>query len=233
MSPTTSTPAFLVGTSRKGPRQAADLNIRIILGTYSTPARAWFRQVQTHNVGVEILAIRALALVRAARLELVVSAASVIVLTESDVIRVRREQIARRPGRWRIFSRGRDKSVVVEGVQGKAAACALERDIRMRTVALSATFAPYWEPACCHNTVGDDKSVHLRIRTLVPQGSYAADGMTFAALAIMRYMVPSIALLLVLAGDASDVVARAVACWQVGQVATRLFYAVDQGGVTR
>jgi hypothetical protein len=56
---------------------------------------------------------------------------------------------------------------------------------------------------------------------------------TFAALAIMRYMVPSIALLMVLAGDASDVVVRAVACWAGATSRYPAVYAVEQGGVTR
>ena len=56
---------------------------------------------------------------------------------------------------------------------------------------------------------------------------------TFAALAIMRYMVPSIALLMVMAGDASNAVALVVASW-TGRVSRYpAVYAVGESGVSR
>jgi 4-amino-4-deoxy-L-arabinose transferase-like glycosyltransferase len=56
---------------------------------------------------------------------------------------------------------------------------------------------------------------------------------TFAALAIMRYMVPSIALLMILAGDAVDAVAHVATDW-AGRISRYpAVYAVDPGAVTR
>jgi 4-amino-4-deoxy-L-arabinose transferase-like glycosyltransferase len=56
---------------------------------------------------------------------------------------------------------------------------------------------------------------------------------TFAALAIMRYMVPAISLLMVLAGDATDAFLRALAWWADRASRYGTVYAVDQGSVRR
>jgi len=77
---------------RKGPRRAADR-----LKTLSSLLNVSQHFVQPNNVGSEILAVRALILIRAARLKLVVSAVAIVVVDELYVVGRLREHVIRWP----------------------------------------------------------------------------------------------------------------------------------------
>src|SRR5271157_2436709 len=170
--------APLAGAELSGKARSDSPRAAVLTGAAESKSRLFDSsqsRIQSHDVGSQIATVRTLVDVWTAGLELVVSAVAVVVLDKNSV-RIGREHVPCRPGRWRKSRRSPNQGVVGERIGGETVGDLEGRRALVGATGGTASRAPYRVHARCDNTVSKDESVHRWIRALVPQDQDAALG---------------------------------------------------------
>lgn len=132
--------------------------------------------VQADDIGAEILAVRALALVRAARLQFVIAPIAVVKVYEPDIVDGLREHIVSWPTRWRELRGGCDQGIVLECVVGEASVDGSHRNVFVGAARRATASVPDRILSGDHHVVGEDQGIHRSVLHQVASDHQVAAG---------------------------------------------------------